>query len=111
MGSNEQLQVAIAAVEALLTEAKREQSARQLREQRAAYERLHTAETQGDEHLLAEAIAEARRTCIDDEDIGRAEERLHQLRSLTDEQKAAKVAKELEAQRKARAFLLVKKDD
>jgi hypothetical protein len=109
--TNEQLNEAISAVEALLGEAKREQSSRQLRDQRAAYERLHAAETEGSEHLLVEAIAEAERTRVDEEDVARAMEKLKQVRSLTDEQKAAKVAKDLETQRKARAFLLVKKDD
>jgi hypothetical protein len=72
---------------------------------------LHQAEGQDDETILEEAIAEARRTGINEEDVEKADSKLSYLRSLTEEQKSVKAAKERQSQRKSKAFLLVKKDD
>lgn len=106
-----QLRQAIAATEALLNEARRELAAKLLRARRAAFERLHCAIEAADEVRLAEALDAARSAEVDDDDIAKGAERLAELRSLTDEERAAKAARELELARKRQAFLLVKKDD
>jgi len=102
---------AIASVEALLGEAKRELKTQQLRERRAAYEALHKAERSDDEATLARAIAEARRTHVDREEIETAEGLLEKLRAMTKEERAARDAAKLRARRKEQAFLHVKRDE
>jgi len=106
-----ELRNAIAATEALVEEARRELRHKELRERRAAYEQLKNAIEKADEEPLAEAIEFARRTGVEVEEISQGEAKLLALRSLTEEQKAAKAARELETKRKKRGFLLVKKDD
>lgn len=109
--TSQQLRQAVSGVESLLDEARRELASKQLRERRAAFERLHEATVKADEGLLAEAIRQARDAEVDAEDVEKAEAKLTELRSLTNEQRAARAARELEAKRKKEAFLLVKKDD
>lgn len=109
--STEELREAIASVDALMAEAKRELGARELRERRAAYEQLHAA-TEGDqEHPLVEAIALACRHSVDAEDIAKAEEKLKELRSLTEEQRSAQAAQKLLAEAKRKSFQLVKRGE
>mmetsp|Transcript_63386 Transcript_63386/g.175698 ORF Transcript_63386/g.175698 Transcript_63386/m.175698 type:complete len:929 (+) Transcript_63386:66-2852(+) len=107
----EELRQAIGAAEALLGEAKREFAAKQLRERRAAFEQLHAAIDNGNEDLLVEAIALARRAEVDAEDIVKGEAKLALLRSLSEEQRAAKALHELSMECKKQAFLFAKKDD
>jgi len=108
--STDELGEAIASVEAMLGEARRELQSRRLRERRAAYEALHSAETSGEEDMLARALAEARRTEVDNEEIQKAEAILEQLRSLSQEERAARDAAKRRAKNKEQAFLLVKRD-
>lgn len=109
--STEDMSEAIASVEALVGEAKRELHGRQHREQRAAYEALHYAESERNEEVLKRTIAEARRTGVDAEDVQRAEATLVALQSLSVEERSAQAAKERLAKQKERAFLFVKRDD
>merc|ERR550532_2661893 len=106
--STEDLRLAICSVDALLSEAKRELAARELRERRAAYEQLHDATEGRQEDALEVAISQARKVRIDEEDIARAEKRLEQLRSLSAEDRAAQEAHLDLLDRKRRAFQLVK---
>jgi len=106
-----ELRQAIRAVEALVDEARRELGARELRERRAAYEALHAAMTGDDEDTLELAINRALLAEVDLEDVQRGEAKLTELRSLTPEQRAAKLARDLESKRKKEAFSLLKKDD
>jgi len=106
-----ELKEAIGAVDALVSEAKRELAQRQLRERRAAFEALHIALEKGDEHLLVEALDASRRSEVDLEDIEKGEAKLRELRELTQEQRAAKEKRALESKMKKEVFLLVKKDD
>lgn len=108
---SEDLKSAIGAVEALVNEARREMERAQLRERRAAFEQLGAAIDKADEALLEVALPIARKAGIDAKDIEKGEAKLFELQSMTDEQKAARVARELEVKRKKEAFLLVKKDD
>lgn len=110
--STSELRSAIAGVEALLSEAKRELSNAELRERRAAYEQLHAAVVGEDnEEALAAMIEVAVAAGVDAEELEKASRKLHELRSLTPEQKLARANQKLEASRKQSAFLLVKKDD
>jgi len=111
VATSEQLRQAIGAVEALLSEAKRELAAKERRERRAAFEELHAAMADGDENTIPDAIAVAKRTGVEQEDISRAEEKLKELLSLTDQERAAKAAREQELKRKKQAFLLVKQNN
>jgi len=106
--STEDLRQAIRSVDALLSEAKRELAARELRERRAAYEQLHDATEGRKEEALEVAISVARKVGIDEEDITRAEGRLEQLRSMSAEDRAAQEAHVDLLERKRRAFQLVK---
>lgn len=107
----EQLRQAIAGVESLLDEARRELAAKQLRERRAAFEQLHTAIEKADEAMLESAVAAAKLAEVDKEDVEKGEAKLAELKALTSEERAARAMRELEAKRKSEAFLLVKKDD
>lgn len=104
----EDLRQAILSVDALLSEAKRELAARELRERRAAYEQLHEAREGRQEEALEVAISVARKVGIDEEDIARAEERLEQLRSLSVDDRATQEARINLLDRKRRAFQMVK---
>jgi len=106
-----ELKEAIGAVEALLGEAKRELAGKQLRERRAAYEVLHAAMDRGEETQLIQALEQARRAEVEADDLSTAEAKLAALQSLTEEQKAAKVAKERRLRSKEQAFLYIKRDD
>jgi len=109
--TSEELRQAIGGVEAMLDEARRELERKEHRERRAAFEQLHSAIEKADETLLEEALFAARRSNVDAEDVQKGEAKLLELRSLSEEQKAARAARELEIKRKKDAFLLVKKDD
>lgn len=109
--TTQDLKEAVQAVESLLCEARRELATRQLRERRAAFEQLHAAIAKGNEAVLVEAIIQAKRTEVDVEDIQKAEVVLQELRALTEDQRAAKDAREHQAKSKEMAFLLVKRDD
>mmetsp|Transcript_27450 Transcript_27450/g.63458 ORF Transcript_27450/g.63458 Transcript_27450/m.63458 type:complete len:994 (-) Transcript_27450:48-3029(-) len=106
-----QLRQAIESQESLLQEARREVAGKELRERRAALEMLHNAVQQHEEISLTLAIAEGRRVGVDPCDLELAEEKLTDLRSLSEEQKATKAAKERNQQLKERAYLLAKRDD
>lgn len=95
----------------LLEEVKRELSRKVLSEKRAAMEVLYEGISKGDDEALAAAIERARTAEVAPEDIEKGEKKLEELRSMTDEQRQAKVAHELEVERKKRAFMLVKRDD
>jgi len=105
------LRNAIGVVDALVSEARRELNAAELRKRRAAYERLHHAMEKDDEDALEKAIEVARGTEVDDGELIKAECKLLELRNLTPDQKAAKAALCLERERKKEAFMLVKRDD
>ena len=64
-----------------------------------------------DEALLAEAIEAARSAEVDAEDLGKAEAKLAELRSMSEEERAAKDLNELVQAQKKEAFLMVKRDD
>lgn len=105
------LRQAISGVEGLLEEARRELASVQLRERRAAAERLHHAMEQDDEGVLEAAIDDAQSAQVEGDDVSRAVAKLSELRALTSEQKAARQAQQEESRRKKDAFVLVKKDD
>lgn len=105
------LRSAIDSAAALLEEARRELERKELRERRAAYERLHSALGKDDEGELAEALLMALSTGVDAEEIKNGQAKLHQLQSLTPEERAAKEAREHEAERKKEAYMLLKKDN
>jgi len=107
----EDMKEAIAAVKSYIDEAQREYTSKLSRERRAAFENLHEAIEKADETALERALIAARRVEMEKEDIQKAEEKLAELRALTDEERCAKEAQKLESQRKKDAFLLVKKDD
>mmetsp|Transcript_25484 Transcript_25484/g.59350 ORF Transcript_25484/g.59350 Transcript_25484/m.59350 type:complete len:946 (-) Transcript_25484:176-3013(-) len=109
--SASQLRHAIECQESLLDEARREVAAKELRERRAAIERVHNAMQQSDETAIAVALAEGQRVGLDACDMEAAEAKLLELRSLSTEQRAAKAAKERKAQLKERAYMLAKRDD
>jgi len=106
-----ELKEAIGAVDALVSESKRELAQRQLRERRAAFEALHVALDKGDEQMLVDALEASRRSEVDAEDIERGEAKLRELRELTQEQRDAKEKRAYESKMKKEVFLLVKKDD
>ncbi|CAJ1365075.1 unnamed protein product [Effrenium voratum] len=107
----EELRHAIASVEAVLDEAKREMERKQLRERRAAYEQLHHALDKADEELLEVAIEAAKAADVDDEDILKAQNKLLELQMMSPEERAARAKRQLETQQKKDAFQMVKKDD
>lgn len=106
-----ELRQAINAVESLVDEARRELDHASLRERRAAFEALHAAISLGEEDVLEEAIEKARLTDVEVEDVSKGEAKLAELRALTPEQKAAKLANKLESAAKKEAFVLIKRDD
>eukprot|EP00928_Gymnodinium_smaydae_P036874 TRINITY_DN25701_c0_g2_i1.p1 TRINITY_DN25701_c0_g2~~TRINITY_DN25701_c0_g2_i1.p1 ORF type:complete len:700 (-),score=183.60 TRINITY_DN25701_c0_g2_i1:101-2104(-) len=106
-----ELRCAISAVSSLLDEARRELKNAEVRERRAVYEELGQAMEKEDEDRLEAVLAKAREVQVDAVDIGKGEKKLLELRSLTPEQKDAKLARKLEVQKKKEAYILVKKDD
>mmetsp|Transcript_97113 Transcript_97113/g.216618 ORF Transcript_97113/g.216618 Transcript_97113/m.216618 type:complete len:829 (-) Transcript_97113:172-2658(-) len=108
---------AVLAVEGLMEEARRELAAKRLRERRAAMEQLHASAAAaenagaGGDAPLAEALEAARLAGVDEEDVRHFQARLDDLRSLSDEEHAARVARVLAAQHRERAFLFVKRDE
>ncbi|CAK9048942.1 Hypothetical protein SCF082_LOCUS27194, partial [Durusdinium trenchii] len=107
----DELRGAIASVEAVLSEARRELNHKQSRERRAAYEQLHHAIDKAEEDMLEEAILAAQKSEVDDEDILKAQNKLLELQMMSPEERAAGVARKRRQQRKKDAFQLVKKDD
>jgi len=107
----DELRSAVTSVEALVQEARRELERKEHREKRAAYEQLLAAIDKAEETLLEVALVVARKVELDAVDIAKGEKKLEELRSMSDEQKNARVARELEGKRRKEAFLLVKKDD
>merc|ERR1712137_34899 len=105
------LKQAITAVGALLSEAQREYGYKKLRAKRAALEELEPAIENAEEEALAAAIAKAWEAEVDAVDIEKAEEKLKTLRSMTEEQRGAKAAREREQVQKKSAFSYAKKDD
>jgi len=106
--TTEELRQALASVESLMSEARRELAARELRERRAGYEQLHKAAEGRDESALEEAIAVACRVGVDATDIEKAKEKLEVLKSISDEERVAQEAQRDFAERKRRSFQLVK---
>lgn len=106
-----ELRQAIHAVESLVEEARRELKNSELRERRAAFEALHNAIDKGEEDPLEIAIEEARLADVAVEDIAKGEAKLAELRALTPEQKAKKLANKIEQLKKKEAFVLIKRDD
>jgi len=104
----EELRQAIGSVEALLAEAKRELAARELRERRAAYERLHNALGSSNASELEEAITVSSGLDIDGTDIDLAKSKLEHLRSLSAAEVAAQEARKQLMETKLRAYQLVK---
>lgn len=107
----EDLEEAILSVEALVGEARRELSSRQLRERRSAFEKLLNAVDGYDEAAIQSAILEACRTQVDGEDVQKAQARLEELRARSVEERAAKEARDQRARLKETAFMLVKRGD
>jgi len=109
--STEDLREAIACVEVMLNEGKRELANRDFRDQRAAYETLHRAVASQSEEALQQALEEAHRTNVDADDIKRAEVKLEELKSVSEDDKRAQEAHQRRRKNKEQAFLLVKRDD
>merc|ERR1719191_1271109 len=65
----------------------------------------------GDESAIEAALVDARLAEVGAEDLGKAEQKLAEVKAMTPEQKAAKRRAASEAIWKKEAFLLVKKDD
>mmetsp|Transcript_78027 Transcript_78027/g.150749 ORF Transcript_78027/g.150749 Transcript_78027/m.150749 type:complete len:787 (-) Transcript_78027:147-2507(-) len=106
--TTEELRQALAAVDSLMSEARRELAVRELRERRAGYEQLHQATEGRDASTLEEAIAVSRRVGVDAEEIEKAEGKLEVLKSISDEERAAQEAQREHIERKRRSFQLVK---
>jgi len=106
-----QLREAIASVEAMCTEARRELAAMELRERRAAYEALERALSSGEEGALQRAIDVARAAGVDAEELTSAEGKLEALRSMTEDERRQRDLKQIEATRRREAFLLVRRND
>lgn len=107
----EDMRQAIRGSEGILEEAKRELHQKEIRARRAAFEELAVAVEKDDEALIEAALTEARRVGMDEDELEKAEKKLNDLRSMTDEQKAKKRRAKAEVQWKKDAFPLVKKDD
>lgn len=109
--TSDALKEAVLSVEALVSEARREMEKKQQRERRAVYEQLYAAIEKSDEAQLERLIVEAQRTEIDAQDIEKADAKLQELRSMSDEQRHAKEAHKRKAKLKEQAFVLVKRDN
>lgn len=109
--SIEELSSAIAGVDQLLEQARRELRQQELREKRAAIEELHHAMAlKLDEDALFTAIERAQKAGVAQEDIDKAQGQLAELLSLTPEEKARRVAAQVEKARKEEAFTFAKRD-
>jgi len=106
-----ELKSAIGAVEAMVGEARRELERAEFREKRAAYEALFAAIDKKDEKLIEAALVVGEKVGLDESDMEKGQNKLTELRSMTDEQKDAKAAKQIEVKRKKEAFVLIKKND
>jgi len=106
-----ELRSVIGAVEVLVDEARRELSSSQLRDRRAAFERLYSAIAAGEEDELESALEQARAAHVESEDLDKGQTKLEELRALTPEERTAKAARQAQLKRKKDAFLYVKKDD
>mmetsp|Transcript_82649 Transcript_82649/g.145833 ORF Transcript_82649/g.145833 Transcript_82649/m.145833 type:complete len:807 (-) Transcript_82649:13-2433(-) len=107
----ERLKEAIDAVKAVLSEAERELASKKLQLYRAAFEQLHKALEGKNEDELVQALVAAKKAEVDEEDVKKAEEKLNELQSQTPEERAAKAAQAVVAEKKKEAFHFVKKDD
>lgn len=105
------LRAAVGSVAALLEEAQRELRARELRERRAVYERLHAAVAAEDEEELGLAIAEAARAGVDAADVERAATKCQALAALTPVEREAKRRQKLLIEAKRGAFVCVRRGD
>jgi len=81
------------------------------RERRAAFEQLHAALEANDEHALAQAVEAARMAEVEAEDVAKAEAKLVELQSRTDDDRKAQAAQILLSGQKKDAFHFVKKDN
>eukprot|EP00929_Paragymnodinium_shiwhaense_P005448 TRINITY_DN10741_c0_g1_i1.p1 TRINITY_DN10741_c0_g1~~TRINITY_DN10741_c0_g1_i1.p1 ORF type:complete len:860 (-),score=264.37 TRINITY_DN10741_c0_g1_i1:150-2729(-) len=108
--TTEDLKQAIGAVDALLGEARRELAAKELRARRAAFEELHGAIEAADETRLVAAIERAQKTGVEEEDLAKARTKLEELQSMTQDEKMLKLQTKKNAERRTRAFLLVKQN-
>jgi len=107
-----ELQEAILAVESVVDEARRELAASLLRDRRAAFERLYAAIAADDDELgLEDAIEQAREAQLDAEDIEKGVKKLDGMRSMSLEERSAKLERQNVVRRKRDAFLHVKRDD
>jgi hypothetical protein len=106
-----QLREAIASVKALVDQSDRELGQMEFRERRAAHEALYAAMEKADEVDLEIALGIARLKMVNDDDIDKGQAKLDELRSLSPEQKAAKLANKRENENKKEAYLLVKRND
>eukprot|EP00927_Polykrikos_kofoidii_P046208 TRINITY_DN40416_c0_g1_i1.p1 TRINITY_DN40416_c0_g1~~TRINITY_DN40416_c0_g1_i1.p1 ORF type:complete len:985 (+),score=208.34 TRINITY_DN40416_c0_g1_i1:188-2956(+) len=109
--SVEELRQAIDSVSALVEEARHELAGKEHRERRAAFEELHHALEQAEVDRLEAALAMSRRAQLDPEDLEKAEAKLAELQSMTEEQKAQRESRQRENARKKEVFLCVKRDD
>ena len=78
---------------------------------RAAFEALFNAIDSSDVDRLTAALVEGRRVELDEDDLDKAQVKLEELHSLTDEQRAAKSKRELKSKLKEQAFVLVKRNE
>lgn len=106
-----ELRSAIAGVDALVSEARRELANMEVRERRAAYERLHKAVGNDDMEVLAAEIEAALAAGVDAEELEKANHKLKELQYLTPEQRLARANERTAASRKQAAFVFVKRDD
>lgn len=109
--SIEELKSAIAGVDSLLEQARRELKQQELRAKRAAIEELHQAMLKKlDEEALKIAIERAIRAGVADEDVQKAQNMLDELLSLTPEEKQLRLDSQHEKARKEEAFTFAKRD-
>jgi len=106
-----QMTEAVCATEAVIAEMRREIAGKRLREKRAAFEALFNAIDSSDVDRLTAALVEGRRVELDEDDLDKAQVKLEELHSLTDEQRAAKSKRELKSKLKEQAFVLVKRNE
>jgi len=105
------LRSAIQCSASLLEEAKRELASKEYRDRRAAHEHLYAAIALDQAAELEAAIEQARLVNVELEDVVKGEEKLAELRALSDHQLAEKHFRKDQARLKKEAFHLVKKDD
>uniref|UniRef100_A0A7S1FDN8 Uncharacterized protein n=1 Tax=Noctiluca scintillans TaxID=2966 RepID=A0A7S1FDN8_NOCSC len=106
-----ELRSAIQCSASLLEEAKRELASKEHRDRRAAHEHLYAAIALDQAVELEAAIEQARLVNVELEDVVKGEEKLAELRALSDDQLAEKHFRKDQARLKKEAFHLVKKDD